>query len=96
MLLMHSDWLLALLAEGVRLNLFHVVTTLLSFSGTLLLTLMPGIEERIPKVPVHYLPSGTHCRMHYLLYILSFHCSRITEPAYELELPTQRTRENAC
>lgn len=32
--LMYSDQLLVLLAEGVRLTLFHVVTTLLSFSGT--------------------------------------------------------------
>lgn len=69
MRLVHSDRLLALLAEGVRLNLSHVVTTMLSFSGTLLLTLMPDVEERIPKVAVHYLPSGTHRRMRFLLYV---------------------------
>lgn len=32
---MYSDGILALLAKGVRLNLFHVVTTPLSFLGTL-------------------------------------------------------------
>lgn len=84
------EQLLVLLAQGMGLSGLHVVPTLLSFFRSLPVNFDArdwGIGSPL---------CGTQHHMHFLFLYKVFPLPDRQESACELELPTQRTRDNAC